>query len=111
MRLFRKALMMKKQCFQILFWKILFFIDIFFYYLCLTRENMVFGAGKGEGGYNKAKNGAKNAGGAKRSSDGGAARRGGEVRLPPGEPSQRRRCAVRTVFGRVEPCQAKVRLW
>ncbi len=77
-------------------------------YLCLTRENMVFGAGKGEGGYKKVKNGAKNSEGSKRSSDGGAARRGGEGRLSSGEPAQRRRCAVRTAFGRVDPCQAKV---
>lgn len=31
-----------------------------------------------------------------------------QCRLLPGEPSQRRRCAVRTAFGRVGTCQAEV---
>jgi hypothetical protein len=56
------------------------------WYLCLTRENMVFGAGKQERRYHKIKNGAKNSEGSKNSSGGGAARREGEGRLPPGEP-------------------------
>ncbi len=69
---------------------------------------MFFWAGKGERRHNKVKNSAKNSEGSKSSSGGGAARRGGEGRLLPGEPSQRRRCAVRTAFGRVGTCQAKV---
>ena len=75
----------------------------------LDKGKHGFGAGKGERRYNKVKNGAKNSEGSKISSGGGATRRGGEGRLPPGEPPQRRRCAVRTAFGRVGPCQAKVK--